>query len=392
MMKRRLTWLFLAVCLVLAFSAMAIACGEEEKKPAPVVEATGITLNKTALSLEVDGGTGLVAKLTPANANAKITWTSSDNNVVTVTNLGFVKAIDQGTATITATVSGKTATCEVTVAPPIYYLRGVNKADKFNWDQVTATNLATYQGVLVQDATNKKLYTIEIDLYKDDKIKIGKVATANWGYQIAAPADATDDQEQLFTISSAAVDTEYKELTIAAHTSGDPQAIKVGTDGKYLISVDFTAGVNNPVVKYKRTGDAEDINVVYDWYLIGSASTLNWVETKTKEEYQTAGVLFSNETDGSHKLTLAVTSLTKKAIVDGEEKDVAADELKFNVVAQAWKYAMGSGAYGGSDKTTQTHLDLGSDNIKIKDLGTYEFTISADNRSWTYTYTAPSAE
>ena len=48
-----------------------------------------------------------------ANAN-DITWSSSNANIVTVTN-GRIMGVKPGTATITATYEGKAVRCKVTV-------------------------------------------------------------------------------------------------------------------------------------------------------------------------------------------------------------------------------------------------------------------------------------
>lgn len=79
---------------------------------------TGVTLNKSALSLVVGGDETLTATVAPANATTQtVTWSSSDDEVATVTDGGKVEAVAQGTATITVTTTdgNKTDTCEVTV-------------------------------------------------------------------------------------------------------------------------------------------------------------------------------------------------------------------------------------------------------------------------------------
>ena len=87
------------------------------------VAATGVSLNKSTLSL-VETNTGqLTATVQPSNAtNKAVTWASSDDAIASVSASGFVKGVKAGTATITATTQdgGKTATCAVTVTikPP----------------------------------------------------------------------------------------------------------------------------------------------------------------------------------------------------------------------------------------------------------------------------------
>jgi len=80
---------------------------------------TGVTLDQTSLSLTASSNSvTLTATVLPANATNKgVSWSSSNNSVVTVTN-GVVSVTGIGTATITVTTTdgAKTATCNVTVS------------------------------------------------------------------------------------------------------------------------------------------------------------------------------------------------------------------------------------------------------------------------------------
>ena len=85
------------------------------------VPVTGVTLDKTELSLIVDGTAKLDATVEPNDAtNKNVTWSSDNDDVATVDADGNVKAVAPGTATITATAGGKTATCTVTVTAKTY--------------------------------------------------------------------------------------------------------------------------------------------------------------------------------------------------------------------------------------------------------------------------------
>ncbi|WEA56386.1 Ig-like domain-containing protein [Lactococcus lactis] len=79
---------------------------------------TGVTLNKTTLSLAVGANETLAATVAPADATDKtVTYASDDPTIATVTPVqGKVAGVKAGTANITATTAnGKTATCAVTV-------------------------------------------------------------------------------------------------------------------------------------------------------------------------------------------------------------------------------------------------------------------------------------
>ncbi len=81
---------------------------------------TGISLNRTSLSLNKGKTATLIATITPADADQQtISWFSSNSNVATVAD-GIVTANGSGSATITAqTANGLTATCKVTVTNPV---------------------------------------------------------------------------------------------------------------------------------------------------------------------------------------------------------------------------------------------------------------------------------
>ena len=86
-------------------------------EPSNLVLVTGVTLNKTALSMKTGQSDILTAMVTPTNAtNQAVTWTSSNEAVATVTN-GTVNAVGVGTAIITVKTADRnyTASCTVTV-------------------------------------------------------------------------------------------------------------------------------------------------------------------------------------------------------------------------------------------------------------------------------------
>ena len=85
----------------------------------PTVDVTGVSLDKSELTMTTGNAFMLTASVTPANATEKtISWASSDTSVVAVSG-GVLTAVKEGTATVTATTAnGKTASCTITVLPP----------------------------------------------------------------------------------------------------------------------------------------------------------------------------------------------------------------------------------------------------------------------------------
>lgn len=92
---------------------------------AVTVPVTSVILDRTSVTLAEGQTTTLVATVNPSDATDKtVTWSSSDAAVATVDN-GQVTALSNGTATITVTAGGKTATCTVSV---VAYAFGITPA------------------------------------------------------------------------------------------------------------------------------------------------------------------------------------------------------------------------------------------------------------------------
>ncbi|WXJ91295.1 hypothetical protein MTCOM_02530 [Moorella thermoacetica] len=84
------------------------------------VSVTGVSLDKTSLTMTVGATAQLTATVTPSNAtNKSVTWSSDKTAVATVDASGKITAVAPGTATITVKTAdgGYTATCVVTVQP-----------------------------------------------------------------------------------------------------------------------------------------------------------------------------------------------------------------------------------------------------------------------------------
>ena len=82
------------------------------------VAVSSVTLDQTALTLDVGSTATLVATVAPENATDKTyTWSSADESIATVDANGVVTGVGAGTVAITATTTdgGKTGTCTVTV-------------------------------------------------------------------------------------------------------------------------------------------------------------------------------------------------------------------------------------------------------------------------------------
>ena len=111
-----------------AFCALSLAvlsftgCGPKEEPIPPsnpggdsTIPVSEVFVSPASLTLDIGKTATLTASVSPSNATSKtVTWSSSNESVATVAN-GKVTAVAGGTATITASVDNKSATCSVTV-------------------------------------------------------------------------------------------------------------------------------------------------------------------------------------------------------------------------------------------------------------------------------------
>lgn len=102
--------LFLSVVMLLA------GCDKDNA----LVAVSEVTLSQTALTMTVGDTEKLTATVLPEHSGYDgLVWSSNNTSVALVDVEGLVTAVSAGNATITATVGGKQATCEVTVADAV---------------------------------------------------------------------------------------------------------------------------------------------------------------------------------------------------------------------------------------------------------------------------------
>lgn len=125
---------FYTFVLTALLSIVTVSCGgQDEPKGENKVQ---ITLDKTALTIEVGKTQRLTASFTPADVeNTAHEWRSSNPRVATVDNTGLVTAVSAGEADITAVAYANkaTSTCAVTVVDRIISPTSVrlNKTEEY---------------------------------------------------------------------------------------------------------------------------------------------------------------------------------------------------------------------------------------------------------------------
>lgn len=100
-------------------SSVKSACMEAypSSSGSEAIDPTGISLNRSTSTLKEGNKLQLSATLEPSGATGTVSWSTNNNSVASVNNNGLVTANGQGEATITASVSGYSASCVITVIP-----------------------------------------------------------------------------------------------------------------------------------------------------------------------------------------------------------------------------------------------------------------------------------
>ena len=131
------------------------------------IAVSEIKLDKTELTLYEGEEETLTASVLPEDATDKtITWTSSDKSIASVES-GKVKAVGKGTATITASAGGKSASCSIVVLRPVSGIslnQSTLELPLEKSETLTATVIpsdATLRGEITWSSSNTQVATID---------------------------------------------------------------------------------------------------------------------------------------------------------------------------------------------------------------------------------------
>ena len=146
---------YLAIVLI-AFALCACKKTPEDT----IVPVASVTLSQSEAEMEIGETVQLQAQISPSNATEKeVMWGSSKQSVATVSDAGLVTAVGEGSAKITATAGGKTATCVVTVTKPegpVVHVESVS-LDKTDASLEIGQSLTLTATVLPENAADKSV-------------------------------------------------------------------------------------------------------------------------------------------------------------------------------------------------------------------------------------------
>ncbi|MBN1187926.1 MAG: Ig-like domain-containing protein [Bacteroidales bacterium] len=133
------------------------------------VSVTGITLNQNSVTLNINEKTQLSVIISPFNAtNQIVTWSSSDNSVVTVDETGLVTAISVGSAVITAATQDRdfidtanitvisSTSIQITTSDKKIYIYPIPFSNQLNIQYETESDESV--DIMLFDATGKMVF------------------------------------------------------------------------------------------------------------------------------------------------------------------------------------------------------------------------------------------
>lgn len=359
-----------------------------DSSPKPV---TGITLNETSLQLVIGSKFTLVCTFAPTNAtNKNVTWSSSDENVATVSD-GVVtsKAVGSATITVTTEDGGFTATCTITVSatPEITYKLEADNEVPY----MSGTNHSASVGVKLYEYTNGvkgnsvKTGTTNVDtsVLGEQDISIvynsvtyyGKAKVTNYGADVGESSQAEptiQNKSASFTIESNTTSSWKMPAGWSATANGTTgyesgRGIQLQKSASITFSLPTYQNITSISIDVARSSNGKGTFSI----LVGSNTekTISSFETTSKTET----VTFSTPKSGSIKIqgSASASSLYIKKIVVNYQEITEGQTITHNATpvqqAEAWAdyfvRLTGGGAYEGPCKLDPNDRQSALENV-----------------------------
>lgn len=283
--------LLLAVVLAVSLALPAAAAS---------VAVTGVTLDKTTLTLAPKDSYTLKATVKPDNAtNQNLTWKSNRPDVATVSSKGVVTAVSEGTASILVTTNdgGYFASCDVTVAK--------SKVTSLTIDPAGPEVLPigkTRTLIAKGNYSNGTTGTVDVSWSSNDNA----VATVDKKGVVTAVAEGTTTIFALYREgedNNSAVSATYQvTVSKSASTSKDDVLTLAATTVNTNAGLFVESAVKAPAVTVKNgtTDVTETYNITY-----------LWTDASKKELGKDATLLLQPTTQADLLLTCTVTAASK---------------------------------------------------------------------------------
>ncbi|ABI68386.1 chitobiase/beta-hexosaminidase C-terminal domain-containing protein [Syntrophomonas wolfei] len=224
-------------------TSISVTVNARPSPPPPWYPVSGVTLDKSSLTLEVNGpAQKLAATVQPSYAsNPYVYWNSSDTEVARVDYTGLVTPVAPGQAIITATTSegGKTASCTVEVLARIEGIK-LNKAST----TITEGNSETLKATLIPENSKQNISWSSDDSSIATVDSEGLVTGISPGTTFITVRTVEGDFSANCTVTVMATITATAEETIVLHD--EPVSINIPPEVEATIEV--TPGSTMPQV------------------------------------------------------------------------------------------------------------------------------------------------
>ena len=269
------------------------------------IGVTSVTLDKTDLTLDVNGTAKLNATVKPDDAtNKTVTWKSDNEGVATVDNNGNVTAKAAGTATITATVDGKSASCKVTVNGQTTTVPVQSVELNQTTLELKAGNTATLTATVKPESATDKTVT-----WTSDKPEIAAVE----GGTVTAKAEGTatitakaGEQTATCTVTVTKADVAVESVTLDKNSL----ELKAGNNATLTATVSPEGATNKDVT---WTSDKPEIATVEGGTVTAKAAGTAIITAKAGDKTATCTVTVAKADVAVESVTLDKTSLDLKA-------------------------------------------------------------------------------
>ena len=336
-------------------------------------KATAITVTPTTLSLTEGKTATLSATVTPAEANQKVTWTSSNKTVATVDATGKVTAKAAGDAKITATTKDGTtltATCAVTVtAAPKAEL--VAESTSISCDELEYgyTTGSSASAVITNKGNADANTTIAMEKGSASAFTLTGAVSA-----IAAGKKATLTVQAKTGLAAGAYTDNIKvtygknELSIPVTVNVSKRAITITADNK-----EKTYGNANPQLTYQITsgnlikGDSIDVTLSTSAKTDSDAGTYEIeVTTGTNDNYDITPV--------NGTLTVKPKEITDVVFPTAGDIEVGESLAKASLTDGSTEY--GTFAWVDPSATPERGTYLGDVKLTLSDTAKKNYTFS----------------
>lgn len=249
--------------------------GRGVPRMAGAITPSKVTLPKKALSIQVKSSVTLKAAITPSYAGKKkLTWTSSNKKVATVSG-GKITARKKGTTVITVkTVNGKKATCKVTVTAAAVKTASV-KTTQTAANKTAAANPAPVESAPLKSARVEesarasaapeevKIYIYPSDRAGNTPVQDGSIVA---GSRLALDAEIVPAQGELASLKWSSSDPETASVDengiVTAVSAGEAQITAVLSSGdsgeSSPPSSTYTVNVVKPAVLTRNASYSAD--------------------------------------------------------------------------------------------------------------------------------------